>query len=274
MTQPMEHRRADGPHGQPYEDLPHTVLYPLAGAVIGMACPAGALVLRLAAEHAPWTLGWVVSEIADNAIFYVYMGISTMVAFAAFGYVVGRRSESQRALSAELRRRVHELHLTSITDGLTGAYSHAYLQEALQLELAAAKRDGRRLSVLMLDLDDFKKLNDTRGHLFGDRVLREVTETISATVRHADIIARYGGEEFVVVMPGADTSTAVRIAERVRRAVSRAPVSDGGAPVHTRLSIGVATFDGHGEETSLSMLGRADANLYSAKRQGKDRTIS
>ena len=274
MTTSAEQRRADEDHQHRVAEPPHTVLYPLLGALLGLCSPTGALVLRLALERAPWTGGWIISELAENSLFYVYMGVVSVLTLAGFGYVVGKRSEHQRALSAALRERLRQLHLTSITDGLTGAYSHAYLQEALQLELAAAQRGRRLLSVLMLDLDDFKQINDTHGHLFGDRVLREVTETISTTVRQADVVARYGGEEFVVVMPGADTHTAVRVADRVRRAVSRAPIADRATPVHARLSIGVATYPGEGDESALSLLRRADANLYRAKHGGKDRTVA
>ncbi|MBI5201194.1 MAG: GGDEF domain-containing protein, partial [Elusimicrobia bacterium] len=213
------------------------------------------------------------TELHEEKVFYWYMGVGTVLSFAIFGYLVGARSERQRARNAALRTRVRELHLSSITDGLTGAFSHAYLQEALQLELEASRRSGRPVSVLMLDLDDFKKLNDTHGHLFGDRVLREVTETIAANIRQADVLGRYGGEEFAVIMPGADPATAVKVAERVRLAVSRSPISPPhAAPVPVRLSIGAATT-ADGQTSAPDLIRKADENLYRAKNGGKNRTV-
>ena len=278
MTRDRRDRADETPAGP---KLAHTILYPLLGSVVGLGSPVGALLLRLALQSPPLPASWIRIELADNAVFYAYMGIDTVGAFAVFGYVLGLRSERQRSRNAALRERVRELHLSSITDGLTGAFSHAYLQEALALELAAARRDGRPLSVLMLDLDDFKAINDTHGHLFGDRVLREVTETIASNIRQADVLARYGGEEFAVLMPGADAETAHRVAERVRLAVSRSPVSDDttaaphAASVSVRLSVGAAPWRSEGDgEPAVALLRRAAVRLYAAKRAGKNRTVS
>ena len=268
----VDDRRDDDAPPVP-QGLPHSLLYPLLGCVVGVGSPIGALIVRLALARPEFPGSWLGAELAAQKVFYWYMGVGTVLAFAVFGYVVGARSERQRARNAALRARVRELHLSSITDGLTGAFSHAYMQEALQVELASSRRTERPISVLMLDLDDFKKINDTHGHLFGDRVLREVTETIAANIRQADILGRYGGEEFAVIMPGADPSTAVKVAERVRLAVSRSPISPPHAsPVPVRVSIGAATSPG-GPTTAQELLHTADENLYRAKNAGKNRTV-
>ncbi|MBI4349516.1 MAG: GGDEF domain-containing protein [Elusimicrobia bacterium] len=269
----MVEERRDEESQAPTAGLPHTVLYPLLGSLVGLGSPVGALVVRwlLARPDSLWL--WLARELSEEKVFYWYMGLGTVLSFAAFGWAVGRRSERQRARNAALRARIRELHLTSITDGLTGAYSHAYLQEALQVELESSRADGRSVSILMLDLDDFKKINDTHGHLFGDQVLREVTETIAANIRQADVLGRYGGEEFVVIMPGADAATALRVAERVRLAVSRSPVSPPHSqPVPVRVSIGFATSAGR-DIAARSLLHEADENLYRAKNAGKNRTV-
>lgn len=262
--------------------LPHYVLYPLVGLALGLACPAGAFFIRFWLADPIFKVLWIQSELSYNLFFYLYIQLGTVAAFMAFGYILGVRSESQRAHNKQLDSRIQVLHLKSVTDGLTGAYSHAYFQETLALELERARKNKGPLSVLMLDLDDFKRVNDTHGHLFGDRALVELVETVSLNIRREDVLGRYGGEEFAVVMPGADSAVAQRVAERVRRAVARASIEDQeersldshARAVKMTVSIGIATFMGEGEETPSSLLKRADKCLYHAKRSGKNRTSS
>lgn len=258
-------------------EVPPPVSFALLGALLGLGSPFGAFLLRW--HHAEprifWL--WVEVELSSNADFYGYMGLGTIAAFTAFGWYVGTHIERHRVRNRDLRRRIDELHIKSVTDGLTGAYSHAYLQEMLGVELAKAKTEGRPLSILMLDLDDFKKLNDGHGHLFGDRVLKELTETASMNIRHEDVLGRYGGEEFMVIMPGAEAETAVKVAERVRRAFERAgilPMRGAAGVVQTTVSIGAATYPGEGPTDARALIAKADANLYAAKRAGKNKVVS
>ena len=247
-------------------DLPFQLRYSALGALLGLGSPLGAFLLRWwLAEPRLFPL-WARMELRYNLVFYGYMGAGTVLAFVAFGFYVGHKVESHRVHNRELRRRVEELHLRSVTDGLTGAFSHAYLQEVLALELEHAKEGRRPLSVLMLDLDDFKKLNDGKGHLFGDRVLKELTETASMNIRHEDVLGRYGGEEFLVIMPGADAAVARTVAERVRRSFERAG--------YTTVSIGAATYAGEAGAQARGLIARADAKLYEAKRSGKNKVIA
>ena len=204
------------------------------------------------------------------------MGISMAATLAVFGYILGKRSESQRAHNQALRQRARELQLRSVTDGLTGAYSHAYLQEMLSIEIDRARRHMRPLSLLIMDIDDFKRINDTHGHLFGDKVLEELTETINMNIRQEDVLGRYGGEEFLVIMPGAEAAAALKVGERVCRAVARAAIIDkqgapGGSRVQVTLSVGVSTFAGDSEVTPYALIDEADKNLYRAKKEGKNR---
>lgn len=258
-------------------EVPPPVSFALLGALMGLGSPVGAFILRWShAEPRIFAL-WMEVELSANADFYGYMGLGTVAAFTVFGWYVGTHIESHRVRNRDLRRRVDELHLKSVTDGLTGAYSHAYLQEVLGLELAKAKAEGRPLSILMMDLDDFKKLNDGHGHLFGDRVLKELTETASMNIRHEDVLGRYGGEEFLVIMPGADAVTAGMVAERVRKAFERAgilPMRGAAGTVTTTVSIGAATYDGTGDVDPRALISKADTNLYSAKRAGKNKVVS
>lgn len=271
----MSERRTSS-HGEPRE-VPPQVSFALLGALLGLGSPVGAFILRWVHAEPRIFAMWMEVELSANADFYGYMGLGTVGAFTMFGWYVGTHIQGHRVRNRDLRQRVDELALKSVTDGLTGAYSHAYLQEVLGLELERAQAEGRPLSILMLDLDNFKKLNDGHGHLFGDRVLKELTETASMNIRHDDVLGRYGGEEFLVIMPGTDAETAVLVAERVRRSFERAgilPMRGEGGTVKTTVSIGAATYPGTGDPDPRALISKADTNLYSAKRAGKNKVVS
>jgi diguanylate cyclase (GGDEF)-like protein len=244
--------------------LPHYLTYPALGALLGVASPVGAFLLRWAIADPILTRLWIESELRYNSLFYWYMGVGTVLSFVVFGYALGLRSERLRVGNRILSARVEELHLKSVTDALTGTFTHGYLYEALELEIQHALTHKAPLSVMLLDLDDFKRINDDHGHLFGDRVLRETAETIVAHTRAGDIVGRYGGDEFMVIMPGADAATALSVAERARDAIAA-------SGYQVAVSAGVATYDGRVPEKPGDLLHRADMNLYQAKRDGKNR---
>lgn len=243
--------------------LPHHQLYAAAGMLLGLASPTGAFLLRYWLAAPVLTGAWARSELDYNFLFYAYMGVGSVLTFMLFGYVVGLRSERQRVRNRVLSARVDELHLKSVTDGLTGAFTHGYLQEILELEIQRSLTEKTPLSVMIVDIDDFKSINDSHGHLFGDRVIKETAETLSANVRSDDILGRYGGDEFVVIMPGADAQTGVHVAGRARAGIAKNGYL-------ATISIGVATFEGAGRETPSELLHRADMNLYQAKHDGKN----
>jgi two-component system cell cycle response regulator len=163
-----------------------------------------------------------------------------------------------------------EAQRLSITDGLTGLWNYRYFTMTIGKEIERAARFGRPLSLLLLDLDHFKLVNDVYGHQRGDAVLVELAGRIRGQVRDVDTVARYGGEEFVVILPETDEEGAVQAAERIRAAVRRRPFSDGqDTPLEITISVGVAVFPLHGAG-STSLLRRADQALYSAKRAGRD----
>jgi diguanylate cyclase (GGDEF)-like protein len=176
------------------------------------------------------------------------------------------------AVSRELLRdRTHDLaHLATI-DALTGLFNRRYFETRLEQELQRQRRQLEDLSLLMLDLDNFKELNDTQGHLVGDMALKEVAEILRRAVRIFDVCARYGGEEFVILMPGAGSSTALRIAERIRRQVEQhfATGLRSGVPVPLTVSIGVSTASPN--VTRDALVTQADAALLNAKATGKNK---
>lgn len=165
---------------------------------------------------------------------------------------------------------------SGFTDVLTGWHNRRYLLVRLSEELARARRDGSHLVCLMLDVDHFKRVNDTWGHAAGDAVLQELANRIDTQVRASDVAARYGGEEFVVLLPDTDNASGVRLAERIRRAISATeyPLPNGDSVAITA-SIGIAGITPEPDTEDLktagdSLIARADVALYRAKSGGRD----
>jgi len=169
-----------------------------------------------------------------------------------------------------LRDRTNDLAHLAAVDALTGLFNRRYFETRLEQELQRQVRQPDDLSLLMLDLDNFKELNDTQGHLVGDMALREVADILRRAVRIFDVCARYGGEEFVILMPGAGASTALRIAERIRRQVEQhfATGLRSGVPVPLTVSAGVSTASP--SVTRDALVAQADAALLRAKGTGKN----
>lgn len=166
------------------------------------------------------------------------------------------------------------------TDFLTGWHNRRYLQFRLREELARAVRERTTLVCLMLDIDHFKRVNDTWGHAAGDAVLREIAQRVESEVRASDVAARYGGEEFVVLLPATDFEAGMTLAERIRRAVSATPIRiEDKSEVTITVSIGIATCRPPAGDADLKSLGeqliaRADVALYEAKAAGRDRVAA
>ncbi|MGF1648376.1 MAG: diguanylate cyclase [Kineosporiaceae bacterium] len=170
-------------------------------------------------------------------------------------------------------RRHHLAARQSITDPLTGIGNLRLLTQTLGREVERAARFGHSLSVLMLDLDHFKAVNDTHGHARGDQVLAELARRLARCVRDIDTVARYGGEEFCLVLPETSPDGAEIVARRVLAAVSGAPFPvPGGPSLHVTVSIGVAAFPEHGR-TGGEVMRAADRALYAAKRTGRDKVV-
>jgi two-component system, cell cycle response regulator len=165
---------------------------------------------------------------------------------------------------------------SGFTDVLTGWHNRRYLQVRLHEELARARRDNSQMVCLMLDVDHFKRVNDSHGHAAGDKVLRELANRIDSQVRASDVAARYGGEEFVVLMPNTDITAGERLAERIRTAISAAAIDlPGDGSVDITVSIGIAAVrpgpdDDDLKTTGDALIARADVALYRAKSGGRD----
>lgn len=178
------------------------------------------------------------------------------------------------ALAATVVVRSRELRLLSTRDRFTGLLNRAVFNEQLDREVAFARREGARFAVAMIDIDHFKKFNDTHGHAGGDEALRLVAATLRSSCRESDVVARYGGEEFALILPGVRSGKAQDLLERFRRIIAATPIHLSGRarPVSVTISIGVASFPEDGL-AALEVLACADGRLYEAKAQGRDRVV-
>ncbi len=179
---------------------------------------------------------------------------------------------NQAVTAIEIARSYTDAREQSIRDGLTGVFNHRHFQETLQKEIGRSERQARPLTVLMLDIDDFKSINDRWGHPVGDAILQRVTAEITSGVRgDMDLVARYGGEEFAVILPDATSPVAFEVADRIRRRIDerlfRPP--EGEDIIRVTVSIGLATCPEDGRDKA-TLLEHADAALYRAKRAGKN----
>jgi len=185
-----------------------------------------------------------------------------------FHYLAG-----QAAVSIENVGLHETVERQAVTDELTGLFNRRRFQEAMATEVERARRFQQPLGLVLLDIDDFKQVNDTYGHQQGDLVLREVARVLRESSREIDEPARYGGEELAVVLPGTDLHGAYNLAERMRAEIEalELPLLDGIGNLRVTASFGVATLPGSAEDTR-GLFAAADDALYRAKRSGKNRT--
>lgn len=178
------------------------------------------------------------------------------------------------ALKREMRIAQEKLAEMSVRDELTGLYNRRYFQEALDREVSGAKRYAHDLALCIIDLDHFKQINDTRGHLCGDQVLREFGRLLEDSIRHYDVGCRYGGEEFAVILPDTSLPKAESLCERFRKRVKYHEFTYEELTLRITISIGVASRPIDAETTDRQLVDAADKALYQAKRQGRDQVVA
>ena len=180
------------------------------------------------------------------------------------------------AQTAVIFRKAHlyvEVEKLAIIDGLTGLYVHRYFQETLVQEIKRAQAFNESLSLLMIDIDYFKKYNDEYGHLAGDEILRQISHMMKTTVRDTDFVARYGGEEFAIILLHQNKEQAKKVAEELRKNIAEMKAKMEEKETRVTISLGIATFPEDGS-ISQEIIDKADKNLYAAKTSGRNRVVS
>jgi diguanylate cyclase (GGDEF)-like protein len=236
--------------------LPRHILYAACGALLSLGAPVGLLLVRLSfyGSVSPARIG---AELATDVLTYAYISLSTATVFALFGYALGQQADRLAQLS--------------ITDSLTGLQNARALEERLRRELARSARYRQPLSLLLIDLDGLKAINDRLGHDAGNRALRHVAVVIQSQLRLSDLGARWGGDEFALLAPNTGAMAAAALAERVRSLVANDPAGRFVPPV--TISIGIATFDSDQDIRAdpVTLMRAADSALYEAKQSGRNR---
>ncbi len=167
-----------------------------------------------------------------------------------------------------------EIYQMTILDGLTGVHNKRYFLDFLERELASAQRHGHPLTLVMFDIDHFKQVNDNRGHLAGDHVLKHLASRIQPRMRREDLLARYGGEEFAAVLNSTPLAGGVKFAEDMRRRIQASPFEFDGDAFTITVSLGVACVDGEQDVSPSTLIARADKKLYAAKHAGRNRVMA
>jgi diguanylate cyclase (GGDEF)-like protein len=227
--------------------------YGALGAVLSLGAPLGLCLLR-AAQAGSFSVSWLRAELAGDLATYLYVSFSTLVAFSALGFALGRQADRFVDLSA--------------TEPLTGLRNRRALYERLEHEIARAGRYDQPLSMLLIDVDGLKEINDRFGHRTGDAALQRVASAIRDGSRSADLGARWGGDEFALLAPNTGAEAAAGLAERIRLLVAEGT----GLADRVTVSVGVATVDPRWAPPAPDeLVVEADDALYEAKRTGRNR---
>ncbi|OKY76134.1 MAG: hypothetical protein BM485_02475 [Desulfobulbaceae bacterium DB1] len=192
-------------------------------------------------------------------------------AISRMGEEIARQQNELLRTNAELVKTNRELQELSNTDALTRLCNRRFLLETLTKEYRRARRYGHELSVLMIDADHFKQVNDRHGHLCGDTVLISIADTLKKTVRNTDLVARYGGEEMIVLLPETGREQAIRIAEKLRKEIASSVIPCDDEQISITVSIGVAAYPENNVADPMLLVEAADLAMYKAKKTGRNK---
>ncbi|MCB1189088.1 MAG: diguanylate cyclase [Leptospiraceae bacterium] len=202
--------------------------------------------------------------------------ISKAEATGAYGYLIKPFQERELTTTIRMALKKHEetmkMEQLATTDSLTGIMNRRFFLQAIDKEIERTQRYGNRFSLIILDIDHFKKVNDTYGHSAGDEVIVSITQIVNKNLRKVDIFARYGGEEFIICLPETDYPNAMNVAERIRQNIEDNFIPYDDKKISCTVSIGVTNFHENGD-TYDKIFQRADAALYLAKNQGRNQVV-
>lgn len=209
----------------------------------------------------------LVTALMTSAIAILF---ALFIARAIYFSAINRSREEKERLEGLVKERTHEIEMLSKTDALTGLWNRGYLEEMLDLEFKRARRYMHTMAIMVIDLDHFKKINDTYGHMGGDEVLRETARRLKECLRETDFIGRYGGEEIVLIMSEASLETALETGQKIRSVIEAEPVIFGETTIPVTASIGVSLLNPE-HESYEEIFSEADDALYISKKEGRNR---
>lgn len=240
-----------------FEGIPKRRLYPIVGFFLAIGAPGGLLVMRALVHDRLWDLGWLAHELSARPLTYGYIAVSTAILFVGLGAIIGANEDL--------------LHRMSLSDALTGLANRRHFDKRLREELARVDRYRQPLTLMLLDLDGLKNVNDRGGHEAGDNAIRAVARTLEGTCRSTDLKARIGGDEFAVLAPNITANEAERLAERIRGTLATEASWIAHRLPPLTMSIGVADTRAVVDLHPDRLYSAADRALYQAKEEGKDR---
>jgi diguanylate cyclase (GGDEF)-like protein len=243
------------------------LLYTLIGLLLGLWAPLGALLLLWFSPHAGLDLpDFVAGALRKHLIFFIFTLSEASLFFSISGFFLGRRTDAMANRNRRLNREV-------LTDPLTGLGNHRFLHERFKLEFGRHRVSRQPISCLMMDLDHFKRINDSCGHPYGDYVLERFAAVLKKCIRAGDLAARYGGEEFLVILPNCDREEVRKVAERIRRDTERQVFTHRRKRFPLTVSLGAVTSYESSGFHYRQLIALSDRALYDAKGNGRNRLI-
>ena len=236
------------------ENMDKQILRVLQAAVLAAGAPVGWFMIQAI------FIGQPMNHLSSNLWLYTYMWLGTSISYIGFAAYVGSQEEKYRALS--------------IHDSLTNLYNRRFFNAQIKRQVAIARRNHIPLSLVVLDIDLFKQINDKYGHQIGDEVIRSLAKWIQVHVRETDIAARVGGEEFAILLQPSLADDAFDLAERLRKHVASQKLKFGANSISVSVSIGVATLADEHDFNEDKLFASADEALYLAKELGRNKTIA
>lgn len=249
------------------------ILYSILGTLCGLAVPINWLLWRAFWARKEWWTTWLKSEFAHHGTGYFILAVWSALLIGFLGYLLGSRHDGLEEETKITRDSNFELNELATTDGLTGIFNTRYIHDRLEIEMEAAHERLAPLSCLLVDVDHFKRINDTHGHPYGDDVLVTVAKLLRKLVRRMDAVGRMGGEEFFIVMPNTSQEMATAVAERIRSGVETEKFAAEEKRVKVTVSIGVACFPTAELRNKNALLKAVDEALYTAKKTGRNRVV-
>lgn len=245
----------------------------IAGALLGLGAPVGSLLFETA-FFGNMDFGRMAQKMSDHSYYYTYMTLLTPLAFGMFGAYLGSLNDRIRQQKKSLESMVGILETQSMTDDVTGLYNHRHLLEEIEKEVERSKRHGHVLSGMMVDVDNFKEINECYGHLTADFVLREMALVLNESIRKIDVIGRYGGDEFVIILPEASPKAAEIVSDRILQNVRQRRFKTGRDYISLSVSIGLFSFENTSHLDKAQFIEKIDQAMYQAKDLGKNRVFA